>query len=180
MHNANLPQKIAQHYNWYLFQSVLLIVFGLISIFLPRITALSLELLIGCLLFVSGLFSIIANIKSKTPVSTYIPAILFVLAGVFMLLHPLLGLYLLSILITIFLFCKGLSDIYFAYQYKPMANWQWLLISGIITLMLAFIAWYGFPQIGILYLGVIIGINMFMYGIALLVLTWGVKQDAQQ
>ncbi|MEE9452424.1 MAG: DUF308 domain-containing protein [Gammaproteobacteria bacterium] len=179
MKNSNMHDKIEKNYSWHLAQSIIFIVFGLTAIFVPRITALSLELLIGVLLFLSGFFALVTNIKSEMTWGTCASALLFVLAGLFMLLKPILGLDILSMLLTIYLVFKGASDIYLAYQYRPKDNRQWLLISGIITLVLASIAWYGFPEVGILFLGVILGLNMFIYGISLLVVTWSVKKNNQ-
>lgn len=176
MNTENIQQKVKEHHGWYLLQGVLFIVFGILAIALPRLTALSLELLLGTLLLVSGLCAFIADVRSHVHWWSYAPSILTLLIGLIMLFRPLVGLVAISLFICLFLLIKGISEIILAFKYRMIKHWTWLLISGVTALILAFIAGLGFPDIGIIFLGIIIGINMLMYGIAILAIASGVNQ----
>lgn len=176
MNSEDIKQKLKAHYGWHLLQGILFVVFGILAIALPRLTALSLELLLGALLLISGLLALLTNIKSRVHWWSYAPAILTLLIGLVMLSRPLVGLVALSLFICLFLLVKGISEIILGYKYRTVKNWAWFLISGVIALILAFVAGLGFPDVGIIFLGLIIGINMLLYGIAILAVAWGVNQ----
>jgi len=173
---ANLQQKVHKYQHWYTFQGILFIVFGVLAIILPSITALSLELILGVLLLTSGLLAAFSNIRSHVHWSGLFAAIIAIIVGAVMLVKPIVGLVALSLLVAIFLSLKGISEIIMAFKFKPLNSWGWLLFSGIITLVLATVAWLNFPFMSIVYLGIIIGLNMILYGLSLLALIESAKE----
>ena len=175
INQTNKEQKDHKKHHVYLIQGILFVIFGIFSIALPRITAISLDLVLGCILVIIGLSSCFINLKSEASWWTYAPSILTLLIGIFMLSRPLVGIVVLSLLISVILFVKGITEIILSIHFKSISNWKWLLISGIIALLLALVAAVGFPEVGIIFLGVIIGINMLLYGIAMIALSWGAK-----
>jgi uncharacterized membrane protein HdeD (DUF308 family) len=167
-----LERAIHEHRGWYMFEGILFILFGLIAIIAPHITALGFSLLIGWLLILAGGVRIYLSLRSNGHWWAELAGLGMVLVGVFMLAQPVAGAVGLSVLLIALLYFEAVAEIGLALAYRPQPRWVWLLAAGMVTLVLAITATVMFPQGGILLLGVIIGVNMLMYGISVLALSW--------
>lgn len=177
MSQLNTVQENNSHFVSHLMQGCLFIIFGTAALFLPQLAVTTLELTLGGMLATAGIIAGIINFKSHNHWWLYIPAALTLSIGAILLFKPIVGLVALSLFICVFLVVKGIAEIILAFRYRYLKNWVWLLISGVIALSLAFIAGLGFPEIGILLLGIIIGVNMISYGIAMLMLAWSQQRQ---
>jgi len=182
--NVNDPETIQQrvehtiseHKNWYIFQSIVFMIAGILAIFLPSVTAVGFELLIGALLLVSGGVQMIASFRSRVHWWALISGAASVAVGLLMLFNPMAGTIALATVLAIFLAIEGVTEVFLAFQFKPAKNWGWLLFSGAITLLLSVLLFAGWPGATVFFLGIIIGINLLLYGIALFALTRQVKR----
>ncbi len=167
-----ITENIKEHRGWYIFQGVLFVVCGILAAILPGATALGMGILIGALLLVSGAIQLFMTFKSKIHWWSILSALLSLIAGGIMVFEPFAGLIALVTIVAIFLTVEGVFEILLAFKFRPVSNWWWMLLAGIVTLILAILLWVGFPELGILYLGWIIAINLLLYGISLLMLVW--------
>lgn len=170
--NKQIKENISRHKGWYIFQGVLFIICGLLAALLPGATALGMGVLVGTLLLVSGAFQLIITLKSKIHWWSVLSALLSLIAGSIMLFDPFAGLVALVTVIAVFLTIEGIFEILLAFQFRPVRNWWWMLVAGIVTLFLAALLWAGFPALGILYLGWMVAVNLLLYGFSLLMLMW--------
>jgi len=170
----HFEQKMRAHKGKYILQGTIFIVLGFLAAALPVATALSVELLVGVALLLSGVFQLVLTWQSRMHWWSLLSSLLSIIVGGTMLWKPLTGMLALVTLIAIFMTIEGLFELLLAVQYRPARNWSWMLFSGIVTLVLAIILWLGFPAFDVLYLGWILAINLVLYGISLLMLVWRV------
>ncbi len=173
--SENITQQVAEHKGWYIFQGMAFVIAGILAIVLPGITAIGFGLLIGALLLASGIIQAIAGFSSKTHWWMFISALLSIIVGGLMIFYPLAGTVALATILAVFLLLEGITELFLAFQLRPIKNWGWLLFSGLISLLLAFIVFAGWPSASIILLGVIIGVNLLFYGMALLAITSAAK-----
>jgi uncharacterized membrane protein HdeD (DUF308 family) len=169
-----ITENIREHKGWYIFQGILFVICGVLAAVLPGATALGMGILIGALLLVSGAIQLFMTFKSKIHWWSVLSALLSLIAGGIMIFEPFAGLIALVTVVAIFLTIEGVFEIMLALKFRPVSNWWWMLLAGIVTLILAALLWVGFPELGILYLGWMIAINLLLYGISLLMLVWKV------
>ena len=64
---------------------------------------------------------------------------------------------------------KGIAGIMYALEHRRelSGRWEWVLVSGIIDLVLAGILFAGLPGTAAWAIGLLVGINMIMGGVAL-------------
>ena len=163
-------QEIRAHKGKYVFQGILFIILGVIAAALPEVTALSIELMIGMVLLLSGMFQLVLTLKSKMHWWSLLSAILSITIGFIMLWKPWAGLFAVVALLAVYMTIEGVFELLLAFQFRPLRNWGWMLFSGAITLLLALLVWLGFPILGLMYLDLVISINFILYGISLLML----------
>ena len=171
---SRFEHELRDHKGKYIFQGTLFIILGVLAASLPAATALSMELMIGVVLMLSGIFQLVLTIKSKMHWWSIFSALLSIIIGTIMVWKPFAGLLAIVTLLAIFMTMEGILELLLAWQFQPVRNWSWMLFSGIVTLVLATILWIGFPALDVLYLGLIIAVNLCLYGLSLIMMVWRV------
>lgn len=172
---STITQQISEHRGWYIFQGIAFVIAGGLAILLPSFTAIGFGLVIGALLLVSGGIQAVASIKSKFHWWSWVSALLSLVVGALMIINPVAGTVALATIVAIFLLLEGITELFLAFTLKPIKSWIWLLLSGLVSLVLALIVFAGWPGASLILLGVMIGINLIFYGLALLFITKAAK-----
>jgi uncharacterized membrane protein HdeD (DUF308 family) len=100
---------------------------------------------------------------------TLIAAVLALVVGILLIWRPGVGVLTLTHVLTGFFIAEGIVQILAAFKYRSAAagSWGWMLFSGIVDLVLAAIILMGWPGTAAWTLGLLVGINLFMAGLAL-------------
>jgi uncharacterized membrane protein HdeD (DUF308 family) len=77
---------------------------------------------------------------------------------------------LLTALLMIFFVVNGLWKLSSALRYRPAAGWLWLLLSGLLSLVFVYLLWRQWPLAGAWAIGVLVGLDLLLTGIALVLL----------
>lgn len=168
----NVNHELHTHKSKYIFQGVVFITAGMLAAIFPAITALNIELIVGAIILVTGIFQLFMTLKSHIHMWSMVSALLSIGIGVLILSKPLPILLAFVTLLAIFMTLEGILELALSFQFRPARNWAWMFFSGIITLVLALMLWIGFPYFDVFYLGWVIAINLILYGISLLMLVW--------
>ncbi len=166
---------LRKYRTWFMLYGVLLVILGFLAIAVPYVATLATGILIGWLLVAGGVFGLIAVFSAGKSASGFwwnlFTSIIYLLAGLALLIRPVAGVLTLTILLAAYLLAGGIVKIVMAIGYKsdiPKA-WGWVLFSGIVDLALAFIIMSGFPGTATWVIGLMVGINLLMMGVSLIV-----------
>jgi len=162
--------------------SILLIVLGLLAIALPLATSLGVAILVGWLILFGGLVQIAHTFQSKGighVIWKLLVAAFYLFAGVFLISHPALGTFGLTLALAIFFFAEGITDLisYFATRRKGGSGW--MLVDGVVTLALGIVIWSGWPLSSFWVLGTVAGISILMTGITRLMMALAARTLAR-
>lgn len=157
---------------------ILLLFAGIIGIFLPEVTSLTLSIFIGWLLIIGGIIAGYQVIKSYTTkwLAWFKPLIL-VTVGFLILLYPMTGIAAVGLLLIIYFLFDGFAGIMFGLELRPYKGWGWMMINGIISLFLAIIFLFGWPFSSVLLVGLFVGISLFLDGVAMLVVGMSIHKN---
>lgn len=160
---------------WYMIYGAIMIALGLFAIAMPYVATMAVELTVGWLLIIGGVFGLIATFSGgqSTPGFWWslLVACLYVLAGVALLWHPVAGVVTLTLILTAYLIAGGITKIAMALKMRsalPKA-WGWMLFSGLVDIALAVLILSGWPGTAGWVIGLMVGINLLMTGLALVV-----------
>ena len=170
---------LQQNRTFFIIESILLIILGIIAIALPFYASLSVELIIGWILTLGGIVQLIksfASFQESGGAISLIGAIIYIVVGALMLIYPVKGIVTLTLLIGVFFLLEGLAKIVFSFELKPAMNWGWLFVSGIIALIMAAIILWGWPETSLWVIGLLVGINMVFFGFSLLALVTNIPK----
>lgn len=155
----------------------LLLFAGIVSIFLPEFTSLTLSYFLGWLLIISGIISGYHVIKSYNTkwIAWFKPSIL-VAIGVLILLYPMTGIAFVGLLLIIYFLFDGFAGIMFGLEFRPYKGWIWMIFNGIVSFILALIFLIGWPFSSIWLIGLFVGISLFADGIAMLIIGMSIQK----
>lgn len=158
-------------------EGVLFAILGFLAVALPGLSTLSVELFIGWLLIFGGAIQLYRTIKAGGHAAGFVvsllTSILYLVFGILLILFPVAGIYSLTVLLTLFFIAEGIAKIVLGIQLRPFRRWGWFILNGILALIMAFIIWAGWPGTALWVLGLLVGINMIFFGIALIFLALG-------
>ena len=167
-----MAATIHAHWKLVLAQGILLMVFGLLAVAMPNTATLAVEIFVGWLFFIAGIFRAVSVWHARQMPGfgwSMLSALLAVLLGLILIARPLAGVLTLTMVLIAFFVLEGITAIVVAVQHREhLRSWGWVLFSGIVDLLLAYLIWAGWPSSADWAIGLLVGINMVFLGLSLL------------
>ena len=175
---------LRKYSTWFVLYGVAMILLGLFAIAAPGIATLAVELTIGWLLLLGGASALVAVFSAGRTAPGFwwnlLTAIIYILAGLALLTRPVAGTITLTIILAAYLLASGVIHIVLAVGYRQEipGAWGWMLLSAVVDIVLALIIISGMPGTAVWVLGLLVGINLLMLGIAVVMAALSVRKIA--
>ena len=167
----DLRDAIRRHWILFLIQGLIMIALGLAAVGEPMVATLAVEKFAGWLFLLSGLVALAGVFTADRMRGLWwqvINALLAIVIGVYLIRRPLAGIVTLTLAVAAFFGAQGVVQIVTAIGHRGvLKSWVWLLLGGVVNLILAAIILSGWPGTASWVLGLLFGINLFMWGLAL-------------
>lgn len=164
---------LRKYSTWFTVYGVLLALLGILAIAMPYIATLATSIFIGWLLVASSVLGLYAVYSAGKDAPGFwwnlITAVLYLAAGIMLLVNPVTGALSLTIVLAAYLLAGGAAKLVLGFQHKkdiPNA-WFWILFSGLVDIVLAFLLITGLPGTAFWAIGLLVGINLLMMGVAI-------------
>ena len=102
--------------------------------------------------------------------------IIYIIAGIYLLMHPLGGLLAITLLLACFLLVYGVFAIVLAFQMRPNPGWGWVLFDAIVTVLLGGLIYAHWPLNAEWIIGTLFGISLIVSGFTRLMLSLAVRR----
>ena len=106
-------------------------------------------------------------------------AALAVLAGLLLLARPMQGVLTLTIVVGAYFLAEGVATIMYALEHRRELSerWSWLLVSGLMDILIAFLIIAGLPGSAEWAIGLLVGINLVLGGASLVGMALAARQS---
>ena len=158
---------------------VILLIMGVLALVSPLVAGLSVTIMVGILLMISGVGQCFVAFKAGAfgkGLLMFVMGLLMTLAGLYMVTQPGAGMMSLTLFLVIYLVVTGVVEVIAAFQARPEEGWGWFLFSAIMTLLLGVMLWRQFPLSGIWAIGILFGVKMISSGSSLVFIGRSVKK----
>ncbi len=158
---------------WSIALSIVLIVAGLFAILAPLLAGVALTGILGWLLLLVGAGHLWLAWHVRGAGAHLWEALIglaYVLAGIFLLVHPVAGLVGITAVVGAYLLLRGIFELIAGLSMRGVGGSTWLLLNGAISLLLAFLIWRHLPYSAEWFLGTLIGFALLFTGISRLAL----------
>ena len=147
------------------------LILAIAVMFMPTLTGISIVILIGILVTMGGVARLIwvfqdSGIQHR--LLSFGIALLTIICGLWMLVHPLFATGLLSVLLGFYFVVDGIVEISTGYHLRPDSGRKWMLIAGTISIILGILIWMQLPLSGAWAIGILLGIKLLLISFIML------------
>jgi len=172
------PDMLAVHWGWVIALGILIGALGILAITRAQMATTLAVGFLGAIALVSGvsilLFAFITGGYWTDFLIHVIWAALVLLAGVMLLIRPMMGAQALTMLIAVYFLAEGVAIISFAFATHVDDIWSYLT-QGAISLLLGGMLIVGWPITGLWAIGTFVGIDLLFKGWMIIALGLGLR-----
>ena len=175
--------EIKKATGWSVALGVLMIILGIVAIAVPLATSAAIAFWIAWVLIGCGVIELIYAFQTRAEggiLWKLLVGVAYLVAGIYLLVHPLNAAVALALMLSIFLVVQGIFEVIMAFQVRPMPNWGWMLFSGALSLLLGVMLWSGWPENSFWLIGLLVGISLISSGISRIMLSLVVRKTIKQ
>ncbi len=161
---------------------VAMVVIGILAILAPLTSGLAFDMIFGALFIGAGIVEFVEAFGAGTwqrGVLLGLAGIVTVAAGVLYVARPVVGLVALTVVFIAYLIFVGVFRIVMAFQLpRGTPGKGWSFVSGVVALVLSYLAIAQMPNISQWLIGTFIGVSLIFSGIARISLARGFRKAA--
>jgi len=166
-----MAATIHAHWKLVLAQGIVMMVLGFLAVAEPNVATVAVGIFVGWLFFIGGIFRALSVWQSRGMPGfawSMLTALLAIVLGLILIFRPLAGVLTLTMVLIAFFILEGVTAIVLAVHHREhLRSWGWVLFSGSVDLLLAFLIWDGWPSSADWAIGLLVGINMLFFGLSL-------------
>jgi uncharacterized membrane protein HdeD (DUF308 family) len=168
---SQMAATIHAHWRLVLAQGIVMMVLGFLAVVEPNVATFAVSIFVGWLFFIGGIFRTLSVWRARAMPGfawALLTALLAIVLGLILIFRPLAGVLTLTLVLIAFFILEGITAIALAVQHREhLRSWGWILFSGIVDLLLAYLIWAGWPSSADWAVGLLVGINMLFFGLSL-------------
>ena len=169
---SEMSAAVREHWKAFLIEGIILVVLGLAAIILPPLASLAVTILLGWMFMISGVAGLALTFWARGMPGFWwslLSAALAIGAGLILLIQPVQGALTLTIVVGAYFLAEGVITIMYALEHRRelSGRWSWLLVSGLMDLLIAFLIISGLPGTAEWAIGLLVGINLVLGGASL-------------
>lgn len=169
-------KPMRDHWLLSFFEGVVLVALGAIAIMVPQFATFSVTVLLGWIFLISGGMGLVTTLWARHAPGyrwSLVSALLGIGVGLVLLAWPVSGAVSLTLLLVVFFAVEGLASVMYAFEHRRQLSGRsgWMFASGIVALILSALIFTGLPGTAEWALGLLVGINMTIGGLALVAMS---------
>ena len=161
--------RLAPKWGWFVALGVIMLLAGGFALGDTVLVTLVSVIFIGAVLIVTGVFQIIHAFANKgwgAFAFALFCGALYIIGGILVMSEPVQGSIAITILLLAVLSVGGVLRIVMALRHRDVGGWWLLLLTGLISIVLAVILYLSLPWSSLGLLGMLIAIELIFQGVA--------------
>jgi uncharacterized membrane protein HdeD (DUF308 family) len=145
------------------------------------IAGISIAIVLSALIIVAGIVHLTTAFAAASIgaiVWRTLVGLVYVIGGIWLFMHPVLGLVSFTFVLSIIFLIEGIFAIISFFQVRKTDGSSWLLFDGIITLILAFLILDRWPTSAAWAIATIVGVNLLISGFTRLMALLAIRRIA--
>jgi uncharacterized membrane protein HdeD (DUF308 family) len=175
-------EQIARHWKLLLTIGIVMSLAGVFSIIVPIVTSITVAIFVGWALVVGGAVQFAHVIRRDAGwerIWRLFLAVITVLAGLSLLLFPLSGTITLTVVLVVWLFLSGGAQLAGWWQTRHIEGSWTVGLTGLASVVLGILIWAGLPSSAAWAIGLLVGIQLLLYGMSLIMSALAGRRLAQ-
>ena len=164
---------------WSMFWGIVMFFCGILAISLPLASSIGVVIVLAWLILFAGIAHLIFAFQCHSIggfLWQVLLAVVYGIAGVYMLMNPLLGVVSLTLVLAVFLLFEGVLELALYFRIRRIRHAGWVLFDGIVTLILGILIWAQWPSSSLWIIGTLVGISLIFSGISRFMLSLAIRR----
>lgn len=174
------PVEIVRHASTLsILWGVLLIVFGIFAVGAPFVAAVAVSIAVAWLIILAGVVHLMLAFHAHRAgrlVWKLLVGLAYVFFGVYLILHPVLGIASLTLVLVLLFLIEGILNVILFFNMRSMRGAIWVLIDGMITLLLGLMIYLQWPSSAVWAIGLLVGVSMIISGTTRVMLSLAMRK----
>jgi uncharacterized membrane protein HdeD (DUF308 family) len=149
------------------------VILGVLAIIEPTVAGLAVAILAGWLCLFAGVAHAVSAFGGGSAgrvIWQLLVGVVYILGGMYLLTHPLLGLGTLTLLLAVILLAEAVLEVVGFFATRAESGSGWRLVNAAVTLLLGLMIWRNWPSSSTWAIGTLIGVNLMITGFSRLML----------
>lgn len=176
---SDIRGEIKRASGWYIALGAVMILGGMFAVLRPLAAGYAFTVVVGWLLIFGGAMYLVNSFMARTGGGFFwrlLLSVLYVVAGIIMIMNPFEGLGALTIILAIVIGAGGIFRLFLASALKGVPGVGLLIFGGLVSIALSILILAKWPDSSAVALGVIVGVDFIFNGVSIL----GIALDARQ
>lgn len=179
MANSTEHGQLRSSWVWLAVLGAISLIGGILALANPFAATMTAALLAAWAFALFGVLQIVQafRVRGSWPIFLWslLLGALTLAVGISLLLRPMEGIISLTILVAIMFIVLGVVKIMFAYTLRPISNWGWVFVSGLLSLVLGGMILAEMPWSASAVLGILLAVELLSNGVFLLLIAFGLR-----
>ena len=170
---------VRQASTWSILWGISLVVFGVLAVGSPLVAAVAVNVVIAWLIVLAGMVHLVLAFHAHGAGSLLwklLVGLAYVTFGVYLIVHPGLGVASLTLALASLFLVEGLLDVVLFFRMRPLRGSGWVLIDGVVTLLLGLMIYTQWPSSSAWAIGTLVGASMIFSGVTRVMLSLAVRK----
>lgn len=182
--NANLNSEqvassLYRKWGWFILLGIVMLMLGGIAFGNLLFATVVSVYYVGAIILIAGIAQVIHafSLKSwKSFIFWVLSGLLYIVAGIFCFINPLLASTVLTFFLAVALIASGLLRIWVGFESRPVKGYGWIILGGLITALAGAIIAMRWPVDSLWILGMFLAIDLVFQGWTVIAFGFGLKQ----
>jgi len=161
---------------------VSLVLLGMLSIAMPLVAAVAINVLIAWLIVMAGIVHLAVAFHSREAGSVIwrlLVGLAYLCFGVYLIARPALGVASLTLLLASLFLVEGIFNIVLYFRAPSILRSSWFLFDGIVTLLLGLMIYMQWPSSSAWAIGTLVGVSLIFSGVTRVMVSLTVRKAAE-
>ena len=157
----------------------MLIIFGMLAVGSPFLAAVAVNVVIAWLIVFAGVVHLMLAFRAHGAgrmIWKLMVGLAYLFFGVYLILHPLLGVASLTLLLASLFLIEGMLDIILFLEMRLLGGSGWVLVDGIVTLLLGLMIYLQWPSSSAWAIGTLVGMSLIISGVTRVMLSFATRK----
>ena len=161
---------------------VSLVLLGMLSIAMPLVAAVAINVLIAWLIVMAGIVHLAVAFHSREAGSVIwrvLVGLAYLCFGAYLIARPALGVASLTLLLASLFLVEGIFNIVLYFRAPSILRSSWFLFDGIVTLLLGLMIYMQWPSSSAWAIGTLVGVSLVFSGVTRVMVSLTVRKAAE-
>jgi uncharacterized membrane protein HdeD (DUF308 family) len=176
-------ERLRHRWGWIFLFGLLLDIAGIIALGSTVFATIVAANIVGVMMIIAGVAELAMGFRARDWTHFFlwvIGGIIYVVAGVFVIINPLLASIVLTLLLGAGLLAAGIVRLYLAFQLPAGRPRGPIILAGIITALLGLVIIIGWPRNSFVVLGLLLAIDLMFHGIGWMIFAFWLRSVHRQ